>query len=191
MQGGHAISRQHRIGHHFEEVGVGPADSVYRPGLAPSQRLAGRLEPGHGLHLWEIQREVRPHRPQRAVHLLDLLAGQGEVELDAVDVLIARDEPLEAVFVSDIKSDHDRRGEADGEAEDGDPRVEPVAAEVAEGGGEVVAQHGPLLLAYSYRSAVAGLARATSQAWVETVIQAISTAATDAVRNSQGGRSTR
>ncbi len=107
---------------------------------------------------------------------------------------MAGDPAVVAEFVADEEADEDGGGQPHRQAGDGDAGIEPVPAQGPEGGGDVAPQHGGLRSRpgrYSYRSAVTGRARATSQAWVETVAQAMTTAAAVAARNSHGGRSTR
>ena len=77
-----------------------------------------------------------------------LLAPREHVRFEPVNLLVARDETLEAVFVAHVERDQYCRGETGGESEDGDAGVKPVAREIAKGGSEVVAQqaHSPHLL---------------------------------------------
>ncbi len=86
------------------------------------------------LRLGEVQPEEAGGGDGGAVEPLRLLARKDDVVLQPVDAFVAGDEALEGVFVAQEQADQDRRGEADREAEDGDPGIEAVAADVAERG---------------------------------------------------------
>ena len=59
-----------------------------------------------------------------------------------VDVLVPRNEPVERGLVPDEQPDQQHRGETDGQSGHVDCRIQPVAREVTQGGGEVVPEHG-------------------------------------------------
>ncbi len=143
LQGSVGISGQHRIGHDPEEVRRDP-DRGLRSGDIPAlqERTAG-AEAGDVFHLWERQLQGARQDAAGEDHRPGLLAGQGRVGLQSIGALVARQKALESVFVAQIEADHDRRGKADRQAQDGDAGIEPVAGEVAQRGREIVAEHDP------------------------------------------------
>jgi hypothetical protein len=141
LQGRDRVSREHRVGQYLEEVGVGPSHALPGLGLVPSNPAAGTGQPGDGLHVRKVERELGGRGARGGIGGGGLLARCEYVRLQPVDVLIAGDEPLEAIFVADVEPDQNRCGETRGQSEDGDAGIKPVAREIAEGGDEVIAQH--------------------------------------------------
>ncbi len=140
-QGGVGIARQNRIGHDLEEVGVGPGDPVVGRLVADLQDALRRGDAGGRLDLGEIQ--LHPGRRRRLDHIdgPQLLARQEQVKIEPVDLFMAGNEPVESVFVADVEADQDRSRKTDGQPQDGDGRIEAVAADVAQGCRQVVAEH--------------------------------------------------
>ncbi len=144
LHGGVGVARQHRVGHHPEEVRPDPGRRFRGGDLASLQEQPRRAHPGGVLHLGKIEPERSGQRSAGEDHGHGFLAGHGHVRFQAIGALVAGQEPLEGVLVAQVQTDHDGRGEADRQAQDGDAGIEPVAGEVVQRGGQIVAEHGPL-----------------------------------------------
>ncbi len=140
-QGRVGVTGQDRQGHDLEEIRIGPEHRFGDRDVAMLERGRVVLEPRHVFSFGEIQPEIAGGHGRRAIEPLRLLPGQLDVVLQAIDAFVAGDEAFERVFVAQEQSDEDGHGEADRQAQDGNPRVEAVAADVAKRGGDVVTEH--------------------------------------------------
>ena len=141
LEGRIGVAGQDRQGHHLEEAGIGP-DNVLADGDVPTLEVGIRdRQPGDLRRLGEVEPEISGHGRDGPVDGARFRSGESQIELQAVDLLPTGNEPLEADLVADVEADQDRRGEAGRQAEDGDGGIESVAADVADGGGDVVSQH--------------------------------------------------
>ncbi len=162
LERGVGISGEHRIGHDPEETGIGPDERFLEGLVSDLEGGPARGQTGRPFDLREIELELgRRHRGRRRQHE-GLGARQDQGFGEAVDLLVAGNELLEAIFVAQIEPDQDRRGEADGQAGDGDGRVDPVAREVPQRGRDVVLQHGGVPSGAIGKGAPAALGRAVA-----------------------------
>ncbi len=132
--------------------------------VAGLQRDPPLRQTGRALDLRKIELQLgRRHRRHGWKHER-LGARQDEGLAQAIDLFLAGDEALEAVFVAQVEADQDRGGEADRQARDGDGGVEPVAREVSQRCGDVVLQHGVLPSGGAGKGALAAVGRAAARA---------------------------
>ncbi len=142
--GGVRIAAQYRQAHHLEEIRIDPGDRFVGGRLADPDLGVAHIQPRDVFYFREVQlQEVRGGRGGD-IDMPGLLARQQQLQLQPVDALMVGHEAIEADLVAQVEPDQDRRSEADAEPQDGDAGIEPVARQVAKGGGEVVAEHDPL-----------------------------------------------
>ncbi len=128
----------------IEDVRVGPVKTPLERFDVPVTEAHGlrkAAEPRHPVDLRQI--ELQLHRHPRA-HVLGrelFIAGQPQAHRELVDVLVPGNEMIERRLVTNEQSDQKRRREADGQSDDVDRRVQTVAGQVSQSGGEVVSEH--------------------------------------------------
>ncbi len=144
LEGRDRIAGERGEGHQLEQAGIGPADLLQGLEVSAAHAHAADFQPRRLLHLRKVERQEMAGGPGHVVGLERLLAGEREVLLEPEHLLISGDEPVEADLVAQVEADQDCGGEADAQAQDGDPGVQPVAGQVSERGQDVVAQHGEL-----------------------------------------------
>ncbi len=156
-----------------EEFGVDAAHAFEE--LAVAHRHGHRFLPeaGHADHAGDFVAHGRRHGEWRHRQRQGSATGDLDGFFQPIQVVTVRNPFVIGQLIAHEQKDEEHAGQPKRQAGDVDEAEQLVPGDGAQGGDQVVVEHG---LSYSARRAWMGLARATRRAWLSTVPQAITSA---------------